>query len=590
MSSTSGSTDYGALDGQRWHVTDDLAVIGGGEIGGKAHGLALAGRIIKDVCPSGMLSGVRVGIPRLAVIRTDVFEQFMKQNGLYEIALADSPDERIAHAFLQADLPATVVGDLRDLIAHVHTPLAVRSSSLLEDALRHPFAGVYGTKMIPNNQPEVGDRFKKLSEAIKFVWASTFFRDARSYMQAIGRSLDEERMAVIIQEVVGQRFDRRFYPVVSGVIRTHNCYASQPAEPEDGVVNLALGLGKSIVDGDVTWSYCPRYPRHSPPFGSARDLLKQTQTRFWAVSMDPGKYDPISEAECLVRPGLDTAEWDDVLKFTASTYDAASDRMIMGTGTPGPRALTFGRILELGDVPLNDVVSTLADSCKLAVESDVEIEFAMTLDRQHGLPARFGFLQMRPMAVADGSIRVDAAELRDESAIVASETVLGSGQIDTIRDVVYVKPASFHAKHTRDIATEVRDLNQRLASQQRPYLLIGFGRWGSSDPWLGIPVTWSMISGAKVMVEASLPDMNVDPSQGAHFFHNMISFQVKYFTVRHTETYPIAWDWLDRQPAMSETLFLRHVRLNEPLVVRVDGRSRCGVVLRNASGMSRGGS
>ena len=557
---------------------EDYTVIGGGELGGKALGLASAKRIIEAACPAGTFPGVHIGIPRLAVLGTAVFEQFMERNGLAEVALSDLPDERIAHAFVQAELPPVFVGDLRALMAHVRSPLAVRSSSLLEDALQHPFAGVYATKMIPNNQATIGDRFKKLAEAIKFVWASTFFRDAKNYMRTIDHPLGEERMAVIIQEVLGERFGERFYPIVSGVIRTHNYYPSGPAKPEDGVVNLALGLGKTIVDGGVTWAYSPRFPNHRPPFGSARELLKNTQTQFWAVSMESAPYDPINEAEYLVQAGLDAAEWDDVLRFTASTYDADSDRLALGTGRPGPRALTFGRILELSDVPLNDIVARLSTHCRDALQSDVEIEFAMTLDRRAGLPARFGFLQVRPMMVAGESVQVDDADLRSDRALVASEMVLGNGENSAIVDVVYVKPSAFAAKHTPQIAVEIEALNQQLVAESRPYVLMGFGRWGSSDPWLGIPATWPQISGARVIVEATLPEMNVDASQGSHFFHNMISFHVQYFTVRHSGAYPIAWDWLDRQPASSETQFLRHVRLASPLEVRVDGRHGRGVV------------
>ena len=505
----------------------------------------------------------------------------MAQNDLYEVALSDSPDERIAHAFVQAELPAVFVGDLRALISRIHTPLAVRSSSLLEDALKHPFAGVYATKMIPNNQAAIGDRFKKLAEAVKFVWASTFFRDAKSYMRLIDRPFEEERMAVIVQEVVGERFDERFYPIVSGVIRTHNHYPIRPAKCEDGVVNLALGLGKTIVDGGVTWTYSPRFPNRPPPFGSTRDLVKNTQTRFWAVSMEPAPYDPVNEAEHLVQAGLDAAEWDDVLRFTASTYDAASDRLTLGTGAAGPRVLTFGRILELGDVPLNDVVRQLARHCKEKLQADVEIEFALTLDRRAGLPARFGFLQVRPMMVAHDLIEVEEADLQSERVLVASDVVLGNGRDSSMVDVVYVKPATFEAKHTPAIAAEVEALNRRLAAEGRRYVLIGFGRWGSSDPWLGIPATWPQISGARAIVEATLPEMNVDPSQGSHFFHNMISFQVHYFTVRHDGDYRVDWGWLDEQPAAAETQFLRHVRLGAPLDIRVDGRHGRGVILHS---------
>ncbi|MFH1419630.1 MAG: PEP/pyruvate-binding domain-containing protein [Planctomycetota bacterium] len=560
----------------------DFTVIGGGEVGGKAKGLAFIKSVIADSCPADAFSDVEISIPTLTVLTTDVFERFMDQNDLYDIAISDAPDDRIAHAFQKAELPPLIVGDLRALIAQMHTPLAIRSSSLLEDALSHPFAGTYATKMIPNNEAGVDKRFHKLVEAIKFVLASTFFRDAKSYMRAIGRKSEQERMAVIIQEVVGQRLGDRFYPTISGVIRTYNFYPTKPARPEHGVVNLALGLGKTIVDGGVSWTYAPAFPRHSPPFGSVRDQVKNTQAKFWVVNMgSPPAYDPIAETEYLRSCSLDDAEADDVLRYIASTYDSASDRLVIGTGHPGPRVLTFAPILDIQDVPLNKIVKKLSAICKDAVGSDVEIEFAMTLDRQHGLPARFGFLQLRPMLVSEELVEVKEQDLECDRALVASDTVLGNGALNTIEDVVYVRPEAFEAKHTPTIAAALEHMNNALVAAGRPYLLMGFGRWGSSDPWLGIPVTWPQISGARVIVEATLPEMNVDPSQGSHFFHNISSFRIHYLTVSHASPRQIDWVWLGGLPAIEETEYVRHVRTPNPLDIKVDGRAGRGVILRD---------
>lgn len=571
---------YPAFDRRFLASDENFTVIGTGELGGKAKGLAFIKRIIAENCPPDAFPGVEISIPTLTVVATEVFERFMQQNDLYEVALSDAADDRIAHAFQKAELPPLIVGDLRALIAEMHTPLAIRSSSLLEDALSHPFAGTYATKMIPNNQANVDTRFRKLVEAVKFVYASTFFRDAKSYMRAIGRSSKQERMAVIIQEVVGQRFGDRFYPTISGVIRTYNFYPMGPARPADGVVNLALGLGKTIVDGGVNWTYAPAFPRHNPPFGSVRDLVKNTQTEFWTVNMGPAPaHDPIAETEYLVIGSLTDAEDDGVLKPIASTYDAQSDRLTMGTGNPGPRVLTFAPILELEDVPLNRIVEKLSAVCKDAANSNVEIEFAMTLDPRHGLPARFGFLQLRPTLVSDELVEVDEQLLRSKRALVATETVLGNGVYDALHDVVYVKPTAFEAKHTPAIANELEAINRTLVTAGSPYILMGFGRWGSSDPWLGIPVTWPQISGARVIVEATLPEMNVDASQGSHFFHNMTSFRVQYFTVHHSGPYEINWSWLDELSALIETEFVRQVRTAQPLRAAVDGRTGRGVIL-----------
>lgn len=570
---------YPRFERQFLESDEHFTVLGGGALGGKASGLAAARKMIQQTFAADDFPNVELGIPRLLVLQTDLFDQFVTQNNLPGVIGPDWPDDRIAHAFIRADMPALILGDLRSLIRRMDRPLAVRSSSLLEDALHHPFAGVYVTKMIPNNQSSIDARFKALIEAIKYVWASAYFRGARNYLRAIGRTIADEKMAVIIQEVVGERFGDRFYPVISGVARTHNFYPTGHAQPRDGVVNLALGLGKTIVDGGVTWSYSPRYPRHRPPVGSDRDLLANTQRQFWAVNMAAVAYDPVNEIEHLAHCSLDDAEWDDVLRFTASTYDPAGDRLRLGTALPGPRVLTFGPILELDEIPLNPIIERLLESCRDALESDVEIEFALTLDRQRGLPARFGLLQVRPMMVAQDCVEIDDADLNDARALLASDSVLGNGAFDTIQDVVYVRPDAFDAKHTAAIAREIESINVRLVDEERPYVLIGFGRWGSSDPWLGIPVEWPQVCGARVIVEATLPDMNVDASQGSHFFHNMISFRVLYFTVRHDGAYAPDWDWLERQPAESETQFIRYLRLAAPLHVRVDGRTGRGVVL-----------
>jgi hypothetical protein len=590
MSVSQETGGYPAFDRQFLTSDADFTVIGTGQLGGKAKGLGFIKRVLAESCAPGTFPDVDVNIPRLTVIATDVFVEFMERNGLYEIACSDAPDERIAMAFQKAQLPTLILGDLRALVADVRTPLAVRSSSLLEDALSHPFAGTYATKMISNNQADVATRFARLTEAIKFVYASTFFRDARSYRRAIGQPDSAEQMAVIIQEVVGYRFHERFYPAVSGVIRTHNFYPLAPARPEDGVVALALGLGKTIVDGGLTWTYSPAYPQHGPPYGSAHELIRNTQTTFWAVNMGPPPaYDPINEAEYLVQAELADAEYDGVLEFLASTYDAESDRVVVGTGRPGPRVLNFAPLLELETIPLNRIIQHIAGICKEAVGSDVEVEFALTLTPRGRpvpvpgrAPHRFGFLQLRPARAADEQVDLVEEELTSPRTVVATTTALGNGTRDDIVDIVYVKPAAFEGRHTRRIAAELETMNRQLLDAGRPYLLIGFGRWGSSDPWLGIPVTWPQISGARVIVEATLPEMNVEPSQGSHFFHNMTSFRVPYLTVRHTGPYRIQWDWLASLPAVAESEFLRHVRAPAPLQVKVDGRTGRAVVLRGA--------
>jgi hypothetical protein len=418
-------------------------------------------------------------------------------------------------------------------------------------------------------------------EAIKFVYASTFFREARDYIRTTGRPTTEEKMAVIIQEVVGQRHDDRFYPNLSGVGRSYNFYSVPPALPEDGVVNLALGLGKTIVDGGVTWTYSPAYPKKPPPFGTVNELLRGTQTEFWAVNMGkPPAYDPVSEVEYLTRASMKDAETDDVLRFVASTYDPARDRVVPGVGTRGARVLDFAPLLVLEYFPLNSLVRELLRAAEKALDAKVEIEFAVTMEQLRGEAAklRLGFLQVRPMVVSEDVVEVTAEDLSDSAVIVASDMVMGNGIEQGIQDVVFVRPEVFSPMQTPAIAQQLESVNRTLMSEHRPYVLIGFGRWGSSHPSLGIPVDWSQISGARTVVEATLPDMNVELSQGSHFFHNLSSFRASYFMVQHDGPFPINWEWLNRQPVVHETEFVRLVRPSVPLFIRVDGRSARGVV------------
>ncbi len=557
-----------------------FSYIGSGWIGGKAQGLAF----IKDSLLSRMngqdFPDFTVRIPTMTVMATDVFDAFMKQNNLYEIAYSsESSNEQIAHAFQRANLPPDIVGDLRALAVSIHAPLAVRSSSLFEDALREPFAGVYGTKMIPNNQFDADSRFRVLVEAIKFVYASTFFREAKTYIKTTGQSVEKEKMAVIVQEVVGLRFGDKFYPQISGVARSYNYYATGHGKPTDGVIDLALGLGKTIVDGGKSWSYCPSYPRTAPPYKSTSDMLKQTQTEFWAVNMGKSPaYDPIKETEYMVTGDLAEAETDGVLQFVASTYEPENDRLMTGIFGQGPRVLTFAPILSLGDIPLNNLLKSLLKLCEEVVGHEVEVEFAVALDPENGVPARFGFLQVRPMFVSRSKVDVPIDDLEAEDVLIASEKVLGNGLINTVRDVVFLKVTDFNERASWQIASDLEAINHRLVAEGHPYLLIVYGRLGTTDPPFGIPVSWWQISGAKVIVEASLPDMHVELSQGSHFFHNVISSQVGYFSVSHSGRFPIKWDWFQSQQTVTETDFVRHVKLAAPLRVQIDGKSARGVI------------
>jgi hypothetical protein len=554
-----------------------LSRIGNGPLGGKATGLVTAAAVLRTRADELRLPALEADVPALVVLAADAFSAFLDRNDLRALLAEEPADETLALAFRQATLPAEWLGDLRAVAEDARCPLAVRSSSVLEDALGRPFAGVYGTKMIPGNQPDADSRFRSLVDAVKFVYATTFFREARAYRRAAGVVEAEERMAVLVQEVVGRRHHERFYPDLSGVARSWSFYPSGPAEPREGVVLLALGLGKTIVDGGACWSFSPAHPRRPPPAASARDLANATQSTFWAVGVGPPPpYDPMAETEYLVRPGLAEAEADGTLLHAASTYDPGSDRLVPGLSRPGPRVLDFAPLLHRAEIPLVEALRRLLAFSEDALAAPVEIEFAVTIPP--GRAARLGFLQVRPLLVSHEETTVEPGDLEGPGVVVASSSALGNG-VREVRDVVFVERAAFEGRLTPAIALEVESVNRGLVDEARPYLLVGFGRWGSADPWLGIPVRWDQIAGACAIVETTLPQMSPEPSQGSHFFHNLSSFEVLYFTVPG-ETKGIDWGWLEGQEVVARTDHVRHVRVARPLVMRVDGRARRGVILR----------
>ncbi len=560
--------------------SEEFNFLGSGSFGGKANGLAFIKNIIENNIDPSEFPQIEINIPRLTVIRSDYFQTFLKRNNLYEIAFSNISDERIAIAFQRADLPDEIVSDLRTLMSRVDSPLAIRSSSILEDDESEPFAGVYATKMIANNEEKIEDRLQKLIEAIKFVYASTFFKVAKDYMLASSHSLDEERMAVIIQEVVGERYNDRFYPEISGIARSFNYYPIGQTKPENGVVNLALGLGKAIVDDDITWCYSPKEPKAVPLFANPKNMLKNTQTEFWAVNMENNiQYDPINETEYLVKSNLSDAEYDGTLRLCASTYDSVSEKIVMGAGNDGPRVINFAPLLISNEFKYNLFIQRLLKFCEEAYKKPIEIEFAITFNEKDR-KARFGFLQIRPMTASSEIVEITSEDLLSENALLASNNVMGNGIRNDILDVVFVKPEQFESEHTKIIANELELMNKKLFGDSKPYVIIGFGRWGSSDPWLGIPVEWGQIAGAKIIVESSLPGINVELSRGSHFFHNLNAFKVSYFSIHHEGLYFIDWDWLNDQELVSESRFVKHVTLKSPLMIKVDGRTGSGVILK----------
>jgi hypothetical protein len=553
-----------------------MSVIGKGNLGGKAQGLASIRRTLHESIPLGLFPEISVDIPALVVLRTGVFDSFLLGAGLDSSTLTELSQDRIIRTFQQAEMPFEVLGDLRALIENVHTPLAIRSSSLLEDAAHEPFAGIYETKMIPNAVFDPDARFRQLIDAIKFVYASTFSEKARQYRQLTGHKEGDEKMAVVIQEMVGTRHSTRFYPELSGVMRSYNYYPMKPALPADGVVSLALGLGKTIVDGGVAWSYSPAYPMVEPPFVSVDKLLEATQTKFWAVNMgDVTGYEPFKETEYMVQESIAEADEDGTLYHLASTYDPVAERLLPGTGVRGPRALTFSPLLVLKTLPFNDLALKVLRVCEKSVGAPVEVEFAMTFD-----PNRFSLLQVRPMTVPSGEVHLTDEDLEGENVLAAAEIVLGNGIVKDVHDIVYVKTETFDLMNTDRVVPELVQMNRKLLEQRKPYLLVVYGRLGTTDPWTGISINWEQVAGAKAIVEATREDVKVELSQGSHYFLNLINLGVMYFTLPAGGVHKVDWDWLNQQQAIEETTYLRHIELTKPLLIKVDGKSAKGVILK----------
>lgn len=557
-----------------------ISYLGDGELGGKAKGLEFINSFLTDESKSEEFSAFNITIPKMIVIRTDVFDLFMSINNLYEIALSDATDERIALAFQKADLPFDILADLRMIVTETKLPLAVRSSSLLEDSMHEPFAGIFATKMTPNNQLDVDIRFRKLLEAIKYVYASTFFKATKQYFQATNYKIEDEKMAVIIQEVVGNKNGDGFYPEVSGVARSYNFYPTGGANPEDGVVNLAFGLGKTIVDGGVSWAYSPKFPRKDPPFKTVGDMMKSTQLNFWAVNLGkPSAYDPIKETEYMIESHISELEKEEILKKVVSTYDIRDDRVWPGKFGDGPRILTFAPILHDTSIPLNNLIKRMLEISEKATNSSVEIEFAVTLSgNSEEKPYKFGFLQVRPMVVSNQVVEISDLEFNSEDIIIKSENVLGNAELNSISDFVFVKPETFNSKVTRQIATEIEAINKKFLDQGKKYILIGFGRWGTSDEWAGIPVDWSQISAAKIIVESGLENMIQEMSQASHFFHNVTSFEVLYFSIPYRLNQNIKWEWINSLEIIEETNYVKHVKSNTPLIIKANGKKGLGII------------
>ena len=556
-----------------------FARIGDGSLGGKGRGLAFLDNIIKMHPEFNQFEGATVQIPKTLVLCTDLFDQFMEQNNLYQTALSDIPDSEILQSFLKAQLPDSLIADFFTFFEATRSPIAVRSSSLLEDSHYQPFAGIYSTYMIP----WLDDKFamlQMLACAIKGVYASVFYHDSKAYMTATSNVIDQEKMAVILQEVVGERHDSRYYPTFSGVLRSINYYPIGNETSSEGIASLALGLGKYIVDGGQTLRVSPYHPHQVLQMSELSMALKETQTQFYALDMNHvGNDFKVDDGFNIQKLNVKQAEADGTLRYIASTYDANDDLIRDGVYPGGRKIISFAGVLQQGVFPLPEILQLSMQLGADAMRRPVEIEFACNLrpDRT----GSFYLLQIRPIVDSKQVLDEDVAAVPDSRCLLRSDNSLGHGICDDITDVVYVKTSNaFSAKDNPTIATEIERLNRRFLEEGRNYILIGPGRWGSSDPWLGIPVKWPNISAAKLIAEVALPHYHVDPSQGTHFFQNLTSFGVGYFTIDATRGNGFfRQDILDAMPSVEETDHLRQVRFPKPVGIMMDGMKQQGVVM-----------
>ncbi|MDX2198548.1 MAG: PEP/pyruvate-binding domain-containing protein [Phycisphaerae bacterium] len=563
---------------QRFDSGCRFARLGGGSLGGKARGLAFFDTQIALEQLEEEFENVRIVIPRTVVIGTEVFDQFLDENYLRALALKTDNDDWIRWAFETAKFPERAVEDLKAYLDIVRTPIAVRSSSLLEDSQHHPFAGVYSTHMIPNNQRGAAERLDTLITAIKLVYASTYFHSARQALSTTPHRIEEEKMGVILQPVVGTRHHPYFYPSFAGVALSYNYYPFGHMRPEDGIAYVSLGLGHQVVDGGRALRFCPAYPNVIPELSETQQFLGSSQREFFAIDLERGESSV--KGFPLTPLGLDVAEQHGTLAPVGSVWSPEDRALYDGIYRAGVRAVTFAHVLKNEVFPLAKVLRRVLDVARTGMNAPVELEFAVNLESN---PKQFAVLQVRPCVRDMTAATVDLGDFDKGDLLCFSKHAMGNGIFRGITDVVYVKPETFNTTTTVDIASSVGEINDVLSREKRPYLLIGPGRWGTSNRWLGVPVKWSQISAARLIVETSLGDFCPELSQGSHFFHNLTAFGVGYLMIGAGDGGHIDWEWLSQQPATTETRYVRHVRLAEPIQARLDGRTSHGAVLKSES-------
>lgn len=554
-----------------------FARIGSGSFGGKARGLAFFNSLTLNRNLREKFENAKITVPNLTVIATDIFDTFISENNLLETIKKNPDDKMLKEVFLKASLPAGLLEDLKVIIKKTDYPLCVRSSSIMEDSQSQPFAGIYETYMISNNHSDENVRFAQLANAVKLVYASTFSEKARAYIGSTAQLQDEEKMAVIIQRLVGRNYGDKFYPDISGVAQSYNFYPVPPIKPHDGLVQTALGLGFTIVEGYKSFKFSPPHSKKSFQFTSTKDYFDNSQKKFMALDMKHSEFVPTDKPSTdILNLDIEDALKDGTLDSLVSTYSADNDRFYEGITREGPKVITFAPILNSDIFPLADILAFLLKLGKRSLGCEVEMEFAIDLKSRN-----FYILQIKPMASFHGQQKVDIENIDEKKLICHSPKTLGHAMIADVRDIIYVKPENFDTRNTMNIAAEIGKINKILKDKNRKYLLIGPGRWGSADPFLGIPVDWAKICNARVIVETTLDDFVIDPSYGTHFMHNVISLGIGYFILNHiTKEGEINQDWFNSRKDQAETKYLKHIVLKKPLDIRIDSKTGQGFVLR----------
>ncbi|MDR3564744.1 MAG: DUF5752 family protein [Negativicutes bacterium] len=556
--------------------------LGSGSLGGKARGIAFINSLIAKAQLTDKYDDIEVKVPRSFVICSDIFEKFIEDNRLYDFTANTTDEGEIARRFMEAELPAAIQKNLEVLTQYVSCPLAVRSSSILEDSRVLPFAGIYKTYVVPNSHDDKAIRLKQLSDAVKLVFASVFYAAPVQYAKNADIRIEEEKMAVLIQELVGETYGDLYYPAISGVAQSYNFYPYYPMKPEEGTVSLALGLGKTVVGGERVYRFSPAHPKMNPPYSGPEEYFEKSQSTFYAVKLQ----DSADMVLCAdddynyEKLPISRAQVDQTLEYIGSTYSPEDDCIYDNVNQPGPKLVTFAPILKYNRLPLTSIIKDLLRLGKQSFGADVEIEFAVNIPRDKAKPKEFYFLQIRPMVVGREAVQVKLDDARE--AWCCSQHTIGNGFYQSIHDIIFINPETFELKDSIEIAAEIGELNELLVKEGRRCILIGFGRMGTSDRWLGIPATWSQMSQAQVIVEVDRKDLHPEPSLGSHFFHNLTATQMGYFHIAYNDgdAAKFDWEWLLAQPVLKETKRVRLVRREEPFLVKIDGRGFKGIIYK----------